>query len=143
MRTVYILRNKDDKQTLGVLATKLANEFFICKTLELAWKDNKSNISCIPDGEFICKWTKSPKMSLEHKEDFYTYEVQNVPNRDGIRIHSANYFFQLLGCIALGDAHKDINIDGQLDVIHSGDTVAQFNTLMDKQDFKLIIKTLE
>ena len=142
MRTVHILRNKDEKQTLGVLATKLEKEFFVCKTLELVWNNNLSSKSCIPDGEYICKWTKSPLFSQNKGEDVYTYEVIDVPSRGGIRIHSANYFFQLLGCIALGDSHKDINIDGQLDVIHSGNTVAEFNRIMNKEDFKLIISTL-
>jgi hypothetical protein len=32
----------------------------------------------------------------------------------------------LRGCICVGDAHKDINADGQLDVIHSGDTITAF-----------------
>jgi len=72
------------------------------------FKNNQEEISCILDGTYICKWTYSPKLSIEHGKPFYTYEVMTVLNRSGIRFHSANYFFQLLGCIALGDAHKDI-----------------------------------
>lgn len=143
MFKVYINRFfGNDKQTLGILTFDIAEagiELFVCKTLELGWKDNQNNISCIPVGEYLCAWTRSNRLSKKHGYDFFTYEVLNVPNRSGIRIHSANYFFQLLGCIALGDTHKDINSDGQLDVIHSGNTINDFNSLFNKQDFKLII----
>ena len=137
MKTVELFRiESNDKQTLGVLRFL----DFVCKTLELAWRNNESNKSCIPKGEYPCKWTRSNRLSKLKGEDVYTYEVLSVPDRAGIRIHSANYFFQLLGCISLGDLHKDINIDGYLDVIHSGATVSKFNTLMNKEDFLLVIK---
>lgn len=140
MKTVLLNRFLDTtRQSLGVWQTNIIGELFICKSLELPFKNNEHNISCIPEGEYICKWTRSNRLSKMSKHDVYTYEIQNVPNRAGIRIHSANYFFQLLGCIALGDSHKDINADGELDVIHSGNTVAKFNALMNQEDFKLII----
>jgi hypothetical protein len=142
MQKVILKRTfSDKKQTLGVLSFMVpGKELFVCKTLELPWAGNKKNISCIPAGTYTCRWTSSPKMSNEHGHLYYTYEVLNVPGRTGIRIHSANYFFQLLGCIALGDAHKDINSDGELDTIRSGYTVEFFNNLMDKKDFLLVIE---
>jgi len=129
----------NDKQTLGTLTTMNGSELWVCKTLELAWNKNISNESCIPTGIFLCKWTRSNRLSKAAGHDVYTYEVLNVPNRSGIRIHSANFFYQLLGCIALGDAHKDINADGNLDVIHSGATVGKFNAIMGGHDFTLFI----
>ena len=127
----------DDKQTLGTLTVQNTKELFVCKTLELGWHDNANNTSCIPEGEYNCKWTRSNRLSTAAGHDVFTYEVLNVPNRSGIRIHSANYFYQLLGCIALGDAHKDINADGNLDAIHSGNTVAKFAEVMGYQEFRL------
>ena len=70
---------------------------------ELPDNNNMSQISCIPLGKYICKYTFSRHLG-------WTYEVLNVPNRSGIRIHSANYCGlrkdgkrqELLGCIALG-----------------------------------------
>jgi len=138
VKTVNLIRTSlDDKQTLGVLVVN--PNLFICKTLELAWDYNKSNISCIPPGMYLCKWTLSPSMSEKRGHSVYTYEVLGVPKRYGIRIHSANYFYDLLGCIALGDAYKDLNLDGKLDLIHSGNTVKKFNELMNKEDFRLSI----
>lgn len=135
MKNVYLFRlYSDDVQTLGCLTVAGKDAVFVCRTLELPDKNNRQNISCIPEGEYICRWTMSPHLGVE------TYEVFGVPNRAGIRIHSANYFFQIQGCIALGDSHKDINIDGNLDVIHSGDTVKRFAEFMNHEDFKLIIR---
>jgi hypothetical protein len=128
-----------EKQTLGILSASNGRELFVCKTLELGDHDNVNKISCIPLGIYRCSYTRSNRLSTVAGRDVFTYEVMKVPGRAGIRIHSANFFSQLLGCIALGDAHKDINIDGNLDVIHSGVTLQKFVELMDKQDFMLTI----
>lgn len=135
----------NDKQTLGlfcVIDPTNAIEF-VARTLELADKANAQNISCILPGKYICKYTKSNSFSEKAGHAVYTYEITNVPARAGVRIHSANYFSQLRGCISLGAAHKDINADGQLDAIHSGDTVTAFERLMNYEDFELeIINTV-
>lgn len=136
LKKVQLIRNfGDDKQCLGVFKT----EGFECKTLELADKGNANRISCIPYGTYTVKWTKSPLFSKNAGKDVYTYEVQNVPGRGGIRIHSANYFFQLLGCIAVGDLLKDLNMDGELDTIHSGATLDKFEDHMNRETFELEI----
>jgi hypothetical protein len=141
MKEVLLNRFSDDtKQTLGSLSfIKSDGQLFVCKTLELPWRDNQSNVSCIPKGIYPCRYTRSNRMSRQKGTDVFTYEVFDVVNRGGIRIHSANFFFQLLGCIALGDAQKDINADNEQDAIHSGATIAAFETQLEKQDFMLTI----
>lgn len=125
---VILIRTKDTgKETLGELRYKN----FSCKTLELPWKNNKPDISCIPKGTYTCKYTFSPKFLK------YTYEVKNVAGRSGIRLHSGNYFFQIQGCILIGSAFTDLNKDGEVDVINSRDTVNKFETLLNKADFIL------
>ncbi len=127
---VTLTRNNDDGiQTLGTLNT----ENFTCKTLERPFKNNTPFISSIPKGTYLCKYTWSWKFLK------YTYEIQNVPNRTGIRIHSANFYSQLLGCIALGDTYKDINSDGKLDILNSRITISNFEQIMNKKDFSLQI----
>lgn len=147
-----------EKQTLGTIGV-IGNPIFFAKSLELAWQNNESNISCIPVGRYLCKWTRSNRISREslsrwlkknpgkteadapeEVKNVFTYEVMGVPGRAGIRIHSANYFFQLRGCIALGSEHKKLNLDEQLDVTHSGDTCRRFAEYMGKNDFYLIIR---
>lgn len=130
-QTLTMTRLEDDGiQTLGEL--KYGSSTF--KTLERPWKENKPNISCIPKGTYNVKYSFSPKFLK------WTYEIQNVPKRSGIRIHSANFFYQLLGCIALGSKIIDINKDGKKDVIDSRIAVNKLETLLSKKDFTLVIK---
>lgn len=134
MREVYLLRIlQDNKQSLGSLSVTGDEEVYVYKTLELGWVGNTNSISCIPSGRYLCRWTYSPSFKK------FTYEVMNVVGRTGIRIHSANFYTQLRGCIALGDSHKDINADLKLDVIHSGNSIEKFNQYMERKDFMLNI----
>lgn len=126
---VVINRSNGLLQTTGVLNHK----DFKCFTLELPWKNNAKNISCIPKGTYKCRYTFSPRFLK------YTYEVLNVPNRSGIRIHSANFVSQLNGCIALGSSLQDINNDGSLDTTNSRNTIKSFEELMERKDFILRI----
>jgi hypothetical protein len=130
----------DSKQSLGTIMAMDGAKLFVAKTLELSDKNNQNNISCIPKGTYTCKYTRSTRLSLLTQRDYYTYEVLNVPNRSGIRIHSANFYTQIKGCIALGDSHKDLNADQSLDVVHSGNTTKAFEEFMGKEDFILTIK---
>jgi hypothetical protein len=128
---VVTLKRMDDDgvQTLGQLFYK----DFECKTLERPWKNNAYNISCIPKGEYICKYTFSPKFLK------YTYLLQGTGKRSGIRIHSGNYFFDIEGCILLGDSYRDINKDKKVDVLNSRITINKFEKLLNQKDFKLRI----
>ena len=64
-------------------------------SVERPWLDNKPNISCIPLGDYKLKWRESPKFGP-------TWQLEDVPGRTHILIHSANFAYQLQGCIALG-----------------------------------------
>lgn len=135
----------NDKQTLGgwVVTDPTAGIVFMARTLELADKNNANNVSCILPGKYICRHTESAHLKTKDGKPLKTYEIIGVPSRSGVRIHSANYFTQLRGCVSMGDSHKDINADGQLDAIHSGDTIAAFERLMNYEDFELeIINTV-
>lgn len=70
----------------------------ICKTLELEYMDNASNISCIPvspEGGYLCKLVNSPRFGL-------TYEVTGVEGRSHILFHSGNTEKDTHGCILVG-----------------------------------------
>tara|TARA_R100001163_G_C4939638_1_gene112055 strand:- start:224 stop:625 length:402 start_codon:yes stop_codon:yes gene_type:complete len=105
------------KETLGKLTIHdELKDVYECKTLELSWKDNKQNISCIPFGEYLVSIRTSEKYG-EH------FIVNNVEDRSYILIHQANYHTQLRGCIAVGKKYSDINSDGELDVTSSKNTM--------------------
>ncbi len=136
MKKVQIFRTfGNDIQSLGILVVTdpFKGVVFTARTLELPYKMNQNSVSCFDPGKYVCKYTMSPSFG------FKTYEITNVPNRAGIRIHAANYVSQLRGCIALGAAHKDINLDGLADVVHSGETVKSFEVFMNYEDFELEI----
>lgn len=66
----------------------------ICETIELPWRDNKRNISCIPEGAY----SLVKRMHFRHGLQL---AVVNVPNREAILIHPANFALrELQGCIA-------------------------------------------
>ena len=66
-------------------------------TVELPWKHNQPNVSCIPVGVYIIKLD-------DYKGEYPDYKVLDVPNRWAIEIHRANVPTELRGCIAPGTA---------------------------------------
>ena len=136
--TIEILRQEYlDKQTLGYLYVVFddGDIAFSCYSLELPWKDNERNISCVPTGTYTCKLEYSDRF----KRDLW--ELKDVPNRSECKFHSANYFRQLNGCIALGDDFKDIDGDGNKDVTNSVETMRKFhNELNGLKEIELIIR---
>lgn len=86
-------------------------------TQELPWKNNQSKVSCIPEGNYRCL----PHITTNNKGvSRHTWQLQNVPNRDGINFDIANFACdcvfekvqhnaEILGCIAIGFG-RDLNI---------------------------------
>ena len=74
--------------------------------------------------------------------------VQDVPERDNVLIHVANYCgtpptykSDLLGCIGLGLGFGQLL--GQKAITSSGLAIQQFNALMNKEPFTLNIRWIE
>jgi hypothetical protein len=59
-------------------------------------QNNKSNISCIPPGIYICK------RRFYNKGGYDTWEVTGVPGRSLILFHIGNTEEDLAGCLATG-----------------------------------------
>lgn len=71
----------------------------VCHTIELPWKQNRRNISCIPEGRYEVRKRYTAKRG-EH------LVVMNVKGRSGILFHPANEAAkELLGCIAPVTTH--------------------------------------
>lgn len=72
-----------------------------CFSIELPWRNNRRQRSCIPPGVYRCAIVQSPRFGR-------VYGVANVPGRSHVLIHSANlggdvdlgWDTQLHGCIA-------------------------------------------
>lgn len=66
----------------------------ICHTIELPWKNNLKQVSCIPEGKYVLRKRYSTQFQ-------WHLECVGVKNRNLILIHPANYALkELQGCIA-------------------------------------------
>lgn len=127
-----VLLKRDYKGNDCTLGKMYFGESFV-ETLELPWKDNLPKISCIPDGEYEVEKTYSPSFKKQ------LWLIKNVPNRSGIRIHSANFVSELLGCIAPGLSRYDLNKDGIIDMKDSRKAMSLLEEeLPDKFKLKII-----
>tara|TARA_R110000772_G_scaffold76180_1_gene164772 strand:+ start:1748 stop:2137 length:390 start_codon:yes stop_codon:yes gene_type:complete len=68
---------------------------FELATLENPWQNNEPYVSCIPEGDYICKRVDSPRYGN-------TFQVQDVEGRTHILFHWGNYERNTLGCILVG-----------------------------------------
>jgi hypothetical protein len=132
---VKLLRLKrSDQGTLGMVLF----EDFKCYSLELPWRNNRQNISCIPSGIYQVEIRISPKYGK-------VYWVKNVPDRSWILIHSGNwagdrnkgYRTHVNGCILFG-ANRGL-LDGQLAVLNSRITIRRFMDVLNNEPFTLEI----
>ena len=126
MKRIVIYRNISyNQEILGNLfvfeGTRL---LFKCKTLELAYRDNARNISAVPEGLYQIVLEYSPKFKQK------LWELKNVPNRSEIKIHVANFYRDLNGCIAVGDMHTNIDQDPYPDVRNSRLTLNRLHRAM-------------
>ncbi|GFD80912.1 hypothetical protein KUL118_37740 [Tenacibaculum sp. KUL118] len=78
----------------GTNGTLFSSSKYLCQTIELPWRNNQRNISCIPEGRYEIQ----PRFSRKFKHHLI---LKNVANRSFILIHPANDAQRdLEGCIA-------------------------------------------
>ena len=129
------------KNTLSGMFGKLTDSehTLLAYSIELPWRNNQQNISCIPVGRYLCKWTWSPAFRR------YMYLVTDVPGRSGIRIHKGSYAgatdygfrADFLGCISFGRGYTQL---GKQVILHTtAVTIADLEDALGKKDFWLNI----
>ena len=119
MKKITIQRSYFSDCTTG----RLWFDEFQCFTLELPWKDNKTNISCIPHGLYHASLFNSPHNGA-------CIAIRGVTGRSLIEIHSANFTRQILGCIAVGDSVKFLDGDSIPDITNSKATLKKLLALL-------------
>ena len=102
---------------------------FKCLTLELPWKNNEKQLSCIPEGVY--------KVVRRHSKKYgWHLHITDVKDRSLILIHWGNYagsrnpntgYPDILGCVLVGLAYADLNGDGIPEITRSKDA---FSALM-------------
>lgn len=111
-------------------------------TAELPWRDNQSNLSCIPAGEYVCIPYVSKRFGA-------VYLVQDVPGRSYILFHAGNYAgnsekgykTDSHGCILLGMKHGSLS--GQDVVLSSKVAMAKFREAMGEDPFTLKVEEVD
>ena len=138
-----------DQGTFGRLVLESG---FACATLELPWRDNKKDESCIPEGTYLFKKREgSPK----HGTVYEMVLDSEAPNREHVQIHAANlggdvkvgFVKQLEGCIAPGmkvsifqAGVKPAGEKAQQGVTESVKTLKLLIANLDWEDFELKIE---
>lgn len=129
MNHIIVKRTEETKgedgfmiQTVGELELydkKGGTLLYSCKSLEKGWRNNIKNSSCIPPephGRAEYTWRVmefSPLFSYKH------IILEGVPKREQIKIHRANRYDQLKGCIAVGTKLAYLPGDDVIDVVES------------------------
>lgn len=115
-------RSDDGESTTGLLTGLLpSGEEMSFATIELPWKNNLHEISCIPPGIYQTEWYDSPRHGR-------VLRLKDVTDRSQIEIHSANIAMQLRGCIALGK--KPGTLGGARAVLYSRIALASFYAML-------------
>ena len=127
-----------DQGTVGILRSRKDE---ICFVLELPWRENKRNISCIPSGEY--RTTYLPRSGSGRYRD--VYHVQEVWQRSGILVHTGNYAgatdkgYKSHSCGCLLPASSIRSSNGQLIGILSAQALKRIHLATNRQPFTLSI----
>lgn len=98
-RPAFALKRKAsfaDECVLGVLVS-LATGKAMCATLELPWRDNERDASCLPPGGYGVR----PYASRKFGPCFAFDDGETAP-RSSIRIHAGNTSADTRGCVLVG-----------------------------------------
>ena len=102
-----------DECILGVLRD---NSRVVAHTLELPWRDNAANRSCVAPGLYRVH----PKIS-QHLGPVFAFEDAQTAPRTALRIHSGNTAADIEGCVLVGRRYGVLN--GHVAVLDSRRTM--------------------
>jgi hypothetical protein len=130
--------NEEATYGTGTVFNEDNTPMFEFKTLELPWKDNHHNVSCIkpaPGGTLDYLVHKMPPTA---KRPYEYFHVQHVEEREGILWHPGNYTRQIKGCLLPGESFVDLDKDGIVDITNTTATLKILTALLPDK-FKLTI----
>lgn len=130
------------KGQLSMVSDDGAEQFY-CDTLELAWRDNEKEVSCVSCGTYSITPYKSIRLGR-------CFLVSDVPGREAILIHAGNYASSdeeyksdIQGCILVGAGYSDINNDGIAEILNSRMTLNGLVTMLTKPTYQLEIRNAQ
>ncbi len=81
---------------MGTFGSMVIDDNLTIYTVEDAWRENASNVSCIPVGTYQC----SPR--FYNRGGYPAIHIKNVPGRSHILIHRGNTELDVQGCVVTG-----------------------------------------
>ncbi|TNE29193.1 MAG: hypothetical protein EP346_06945 [Bacteroidetes bacterium] len=129
-----LIRDYNKENTLGILicwAWMTGAMDTVWRTVELPWKDNKKGESCIEEGEYELHVHNSPTFGRCLWIKTVSGDTTLPGGRTEILLHPANFSYQLLGCIAPGLRHRDLDKDNLTDVTSSRKAMGQILDMFD------------
>jgi len=99
MSRFYVLIRRKHAYSASIIGEMYVNGSFLCYTLELPWRWNQRNVSCIPRGAYS-------GFIRYDKPDGWRIQLQGVPNRSGVQIHIGNYPSDIKGCVLVGTSYS-------------------------------------
>lgn len=92
MKVLLIRIKEKGDLTIGKL---LIEDGSCYDTIELTWKNNLPRVSCIPLGKYKFKtdWSNNKQRQV--------IELEGVPNRSQIQLHTGTKSEHILGCVGL------------------------------------------
>ena len=120
----------DENQSTGslIVLDKFRQPIYISPCIERGDRNNERNVSNVPTGTYPLVWENSTKFGM-------VWELKDVPNRSECKIHVANMWDEINGCIAPGTYLGELNADGYYDTLASGDALKRFHlALADVQE---------
>ena len=153
MKTLTLLRDDTGDQgtfSRGVLVNGMGANLGEWDWIELPWRNNAPDISCIPPGTYHGHMIQSPHFQRA------VYVLDDVPDRSAIEIHPANFggcvalgfYSDLRGCCAPGLYRGSLLVPGSEDVqqravMQSMRAFQQFMDAMDRDALTLIVSWKE
>ena len=107
-----------DEGTFGKMTTPAG---LVLYTVERPWKGNERRVSCIPEGDYQLFRDRF------NRGGYDVYQLADVPGRDEILIHIANWPHEVMGCIGVG---LTLNLGSTM----VGSSRAAFAQLMEELD---------
>lgn len=96
MKLLLSRQSEKDRTKQSIIGSFFIDEVFFGYTIELPWRDNKRLVSCVPEGTYPVRWFLSGRWKR------LVPVLVDVPGRDAIEIHVANFPTDIIGCIGLG-----------------------------------------
>jgi len=114
---------QDHNQTFGFLTiyNDKGKPVYGSIVIERGIVDGDDYNSCFDAGIYDMVWEYSPAFNE------MLWEIKNTPRKTECKIHVANTYKELQGCICPGIKTKDIDNDGYTDVTHSRETLNQLH----------------